>query len=142
MKYLLIITSFFITSCASISVTNLSNEPQYSKYLDREIILNNTGVICTKREIGNPKAAPDKDQLLFNEDGKCFHATTVTKAPENSTFHVKEIVMHHHFPPLWRHIYLIGSVKLPNKEIYDVYYFYGFDGAINPIDVEWLNNRL
>ncbi len=143
MKRIIIILAIFaLSGCASVVVSDISGEPAYSKIAGHQFALPEHGLVCTESTLGNPDAKPDKDELVLTERNECEYAKKVGSVSPGSLFEVEKVVKHHHIPPLWRHIYLLGKVEMNNGSMHEVFYFYGFDSAEDRERTSWLSEGL
>jgi len=134
-----ILVSLFISGCASIYVSDLSKETNYSSYIGHDFKLKNNAIICKDGYLGDSSsAAPKGNQLIFKKpEDSCHGIKPIANLKEGTSIHINKVLMHHHFPPMWRHIYFLGSVKLPNNSIEKFYYFYGFDSDTGQGELLW-----
>ncbi len=141
-RVIVIFAMFALSGCASVVVSDISGKSEYSKIAGHRFALPEHGLVCAESTLGNPDAQPDKDELIITKRNECQYAKKVGSVSPGSLFEVEKVVKHHHIPPLWRHIYLLGKVKMDNGSTHEVFYFYGFDGVEDHERTLWLRESL
>jgi hypothetical protein len=121
-----ILSLLFLYGCASIHITDASNEDRFSKFIGNKYQIKANAVICKNGYLGDsPKSAPGGNQLIFQSD--CHGKSPLIVLAKGVEITITKAQIHKHFPPMWKHIYFIGSVDVGNDTEEKFYYFYGFD---------------
>ncbi len=116
----------FLSGCASIYISDVSNGDKYSKFIDKEYQLKAHAVICENGYLGDShKSTPSGNELIFQDN--CHGRKPLITLRKGSAISISKIQIHHHFPPMWKHVYFIGSTHTGNDTEEKFYYFYGFD---------------
>ncbi len=120
-----------LSGCASIYVSNIADDARFADYVGKSFPLKDDALICKDGFLGDAHAAaPTGDELVLSKRRSCHYGGSIAKVEKGTIINIEEIVMHHHFPPMWRHIYFIGSIAQPDDSIMRFWYFYGFDGQV------------
>ena len=102
-----------LSGCASVWVSNLSSEPAFSQYIGQDFLLKNNGLLCKSGYLGDEHEDwIEGNELVLHHQETCHYGDALEKIPVGTTIHITKIEEHHMLPPLVKHIYFKGIVKI------------------------------
>jgi hypothetical protein len=127
-----------IIGCASVSVSSMSEDKRFSKYIGQDFPLKSDGILCKDGYQGDAHGSkPQGNELVLHHSDKCGYGGFIAKIPAGTLIHISDIILNKPFPPMWEHIYFIGQLKTASNKGEQFYYFYGFNSKDVPGKLPW-----
>jgi hypothetical protein len=128
-------TIFYFVICVlapgCTSISNVSKKPEFSTFLDREVILKKPVLVCRDELLDTEDGSRVTNKIVSNVNltNKCRSGETVGLLPSGSTVNIEKIEKHKVFSlKTATHIYFIGNATFPTGVPFRFYYFYGHEG--------------